>query len=111
MLEVLRQDYIRTAKSKGLMARTVILRHALKNAMPPVLTIIGLQFGYLMSGTVVIEAIFGLPGLGRLMLDAVSHRDLTLIQGSVLLVALVYVLVNLLVDLAYSWLDPRIRYS
>jgi len=111
MLEVLRQDYIRTASAKGLRERTVIARHALKNAMPPVLTIVGLQFGFLLSGTVVIETIFSLPGLGRLMLDAVSHRDYTLLQGAVLLVATIYVLVNLAVDLAYAWLDPRIRYS
>lgn len=111
VLEVLRQDYIRTAVAKGLRERNVILRHALKNAMPPVFTIMGLQFGFLMGGAVVIEAIFGLPGLGRLMLDAINHRDYVLIQGAVFVVATSYVLVNIAVDVSYGFLDPRIRYS
>lgn len=111
MLEVLRQDYVRTARSKGLSERKVILRHALQNAMPPVVTIIGLQFGFLMSGAVVIESIFGLPGMGRFMLDAISRRDYTTVQSAVLLVSVVYVLINVLVDISYGWLDPRIRYS
>ncbi len=110
MLEVLRQDYIRTARAKGLRQFIVVVRHGLKNALPPVLTIIGLQFGFLMSGTVVIESIFGLPGMGRLMLDAISHRDYTLVQGAVLVVAFLYVSINLMVDLAYGVVDPRIRY-
>ena len=111
MLEVMRQDYVRTATAKGLKERSVILRHALKNAMPPVLTIMGLQFGFLMGGAVVIESIFGLPGLGRLMLDGINQRDYVLIQGAVFVVATSYVLVNIAVDVSYGFLDPRIRYS
>lgn len=111
MLEVLRQDYVRTATAKGLSARTVIFRHALKNAMPPVLTIIGLQFGFLLGGAVVIESIFGLPGLGRLMLDAINQRDYVLIQGAVFVIATTYVLINIVVDVSYGLLDPRIRYA
>ncbi|MCL4241099.1 MAG: ABC transporter permease [Dehalococcoidia bacterium] len=111
MLEVLRQDYVRTATAKGLAARTVIFRHALKNAMPPVLTIIGLQFGFLLGGAVVIESIFGLPGLGRLMLDAINQRDYVLIQGAVFVIATTYVLINIVVDVSYGLLDPRIRYA
>lgn len=111
MLEVMRQDYIRTATAKGLREQNVILRHALKNAMPPVFTIMGLQFGFLMGGAVVIESIFGLPGLGRLMLDAINQRDYVLIQGAVFVVATSYVIVNIAVDVSYGFLDPRIRYS
>lgn len=111
MLEVLRQDYVRTARAKGIRETRVIVRHALKNAMPPILTIIGLQFGFLMSGAVVIEAIFGLPGMGRFMLDAISRRDYTTVQSAVLLISIVYVLINVAVDMTYGWLDPRIRYS
>lgn len=111
MLEVMRQDYIRTAASKGLNERTVIMRHALKNALPPVITIIGLQFGFLLGGAVVIESIFGLPGLGRLMLDAIAQRDYILIQACVFVVSTIYVLVNIAVDITYGILDPRIRYA
>lgn len=111
MLEVLRQDYIRTAWSKGLRERAVIYHHALKNAMIPVITIMGNQFGFLLGGTVVMETIFSLPGMGRLTLDAIYQRDYPQLQANVLFVATFYVLVNLLVDVAYAWFDPRIRHQ
>jgi peptide/nickel transport system permease protein len=108
---VLRQDYIRTAWAKGLRERAVIIRHALKNACIPVVTIIGQQFSVLLGGTVIVEFIFLQPGVGSLMLDAVLLRDYTSIQGAVLFFATVIVVMNLLVDLSYAWFDPRIRYS
>src|SRR5881296_2707221 len=111
LLEVLRQDYIRTARAKGTRERAVIVRHALKNAFIPVVTVIGQQFSVLLGGTVIVEFIFLQPGVGSLMLDAVQLRDYTLIQGAVLFFATVVVVMNLLVDLSYAWLDPRIRYS
>src|SRR5712691_4815339 len=111
LLEVLRQDYIRTARAKGLREHAVIVRHAFKNAFIPVVTIIGQQFSVLLGGTVIVEFIFLQPGVGSLMLDAVLLRDYTLIQGAVLFFATVIVVMNLLVDLSYAWLDPRIRYS
>lgn len=111
MLEVLRLDYVRTARAKGLSERIVLLRHALRNALVPVVTVIGLQAGYLLGGSVVIEQVFSLPGLGRLALQAISGRDYALLQGTVLFVAVVFVLVNLLVDLLYARLDPRIGYG
>jgi peptide/nickel transport system permease protein len=111
LLEVLRQDYIRTAWAKGLRQRAVIVKHAFKNAFIPVVTIIGQQFSVLLGGTVIVEFIFLQPGVGSLMLDAVVLRDYTLIQGAVLFFAVVTVVMNLLVDLSYAWLDPRIRYS
>jgi len=110
LLEVLRQDYIRTARAKGARERAVIVRHALKNAFIPVVTVIGQQFSVLLGGTVIVEFIFLQPGVGSLMLDAVLLRDYTLIQGAVLFFAAVVVATNLLVDLSYGWLDPRIRY-
>jgi peptide/nickel transport system permease protein len=110
LLEVLRQDYIRTARAKGARERAVIVRHALKNAFIPVITVIGQQFSVLLGGTVIVEFIFLQPGVGSLMLDAVLLRDYTLIQGAVLFFAVVIVATNLLVDLSYAWLDPRIRY-
>jgi peptide/nickel transport system permease protein len=110
LLEVLRQDYIRTARAKGTRERAVIVRHALKNAFIPVITVIGQQFSVLLGGTVIVEFIFLQPGVGSLMLDAVLLRDYTLIQGAVLFFAAVIVVANLLVDLSYAWLDPRIRY-
>jgi peptide/nickel transport system permease protein len=110
LLEVLRQDYIVTARAKGNRERAVIVRHALKNAFIPVVTIIGQQFSVLLGGTVIVEFIFLQPGVGSLLLDAVQLRDYTLIQGAVLFFATVIVAMNLLVDLSYSWLDPRIRY-
>jgi len=111
MLEVLRQDYIRTAWSKGLRERVVIYRHALKNAMIPVITIIGTQFSVLLGGTVIMETIFVLPGVGRLTLDSIFNRDYTQLQGNVLFLAMVMVTANLVVDLSYAWFDPRIRYQ
>ena len=111
LLEVLRQDYIRTARAKGLGGRVLLLRHALKNAMLPVVTVIGLLFVTLAGGAVIMEQIFALPGLGLLLLDGVRSRDYAVVQPLVLLFALGVVLVNLAVDLLYAWLDPRIRFQ
>ena len=111
MLEVLRQDYIRTAWSKGLRERRVVLKHALKNAIIPVVTIVGIQISNVASGTVILETIFGLPGMGRFMVDASFQRDYPVVQGVVLLVASITVFANLLVDMTYAYLDPRIRYQ
>ncbi|MHA3977017.1 nickel ABC transporter permease [Halovulum sp. GXIMD14794] len=111
MLEVATEDYMRTAHAKGLPTRLVILRHGLKNAMIPVLTMIGLQFGALLAGTVVTETVFSRPGLGRLIVNAILSKDYPLVQGTILFLAVVYLLVNLLVDIAYAWLDPRIRFG
>ena len=111
MLEVLRQDYIRTAWSKGLRERVVVIRHALKNALIPVITIVGLQLPIMVGGTVIIEQIFGLPGMGRMILDAILRRDQPLVSGALLIFAVGLVMINLMVDLAYSFLDPRIRYK
>jgi len=111
MLEVLNQEYIVTARAKGLADRAVIMRHALKNALIPTVTMLGLQLGALLGGAVVTETIFSRPGLGRLAVDAIAGRDFTLIQGTVLFAAVTYVLVNLIVDLLYAIIDPRIRYK
>jgi peptide/nickel transport system permease protein len=111
MLEVLRQDYIRTARSKGLRERLVVLRHALKNAMIPVLTVIGIAFGVLLGGAIIVETVFTYPGVGRLVVKAVQHRDYPLVQGALLLISGIYVLVNLLVDMLYPLVDPRIKYK
>jgi len=111
MLEVATEDYMRTARAKGLPPRLIILRHGLKNAMIPVLTMMGLQFGALLAGTVVTETVFSRPGLGRLIVNAILAKDYPLVQGSILFLAVVYLLVNLAVDIAYGWLDPRIRYG
>jgi peptide/nickel transport system permease protein len=111
MLEVLRQDYIRTARSKGLAERMVVIRHALRNAMIPVTTLFALQVGVLFGGTVVLESIFTLPGLGFFTLQAVRNKDYTEVQGIVLFFAAVLVFINLLVDISYAWIDPRIRYG
>jgi len=111
MLEVLGQEYLRTARAKGLRERLVILRHALKNALIPVTTIVGLQFGALLGGAFIIENIFGWPGVGRLAVQAIFNRDFPVVQGTVLLVAVAYLLSNLVVDVLYAWLDPRIRYG
>jgi peptide/nickel transport system permease protein len=111
LLEVLRQDYILAARAKGLRNRTVITRHALRNAMIAVVTIIGLQVGFLLSGAVVIETVFARQGIGRLAITAILAKDFPLVQGIVLLSAVVYVAINLLVDLSYSFLDPRIHYK
>ncbi|MFD1039744.1 ABC transporter permease [Virgibacillus byunsanensis] len=111
ILEILRQDFIRTIRAKGAKERIVIFQHALKNAMIPILTIIGLQIGTLLGGTVIIEQIFSLPGLGQLVLTAITQRDFMVVQGAVLFIAFVFVMINLLVDILYSYLDPRISYK
>lgn len=111
LLEVLEKDYIRTARAKGLSEATTMRRHALKNALIPVVTIVGLQIGALLGGTIITETIFALPGIGRLLIDSIFQRDYPLVQGVVLFAALAYLLTNLLVDLEYAFLDPRIRYA
>jgi peptide/nickel transport system permease protein len=108
MLDVIRQDYIRTARAKGISERTVVRRHALKNALIPIITTIGFQFGILISGSIIVESIFSLPGLGTLMMSAINNRDYPVIRGSVLILAALICLINLLVDLAYGFVDPRI---
>jgi len=109
MLDVLKDDYVRTARAKGVPHRRTIWRHAFPNALIPVVTLCGVEFGYLLGGAVIVEQIFALPGLGRMVLDAISQRDYALVQGAVLFVALNFLIVNLLVDLAYVAIDPRIR--
>lgn len=111
MLEVLRTDYIRTARAKGLSERKVIYKHALRNALVPIVTIIGLQFGTLLAGAVITETVFAWPGIGRLLIDSIGFRDYPVVQGTVLVITLGFVLVNLLVDILYAYLDPRIRYD
>lgn len=111
MLDVLHMDYIRTARAKGLGERIVVYKHALKNAMIPTLTVIGLTVSTLAGGSVVTESVFNLPGAGRLLLQSVLRRDYPVIQGAVLYVGLLYAVVNLLVDISYAWLDPRVKYS
>ncbi|MCL0086945.1 ABC transporter permease [Thermodesulfovibrionales bacterium] len=111
MLEVLKADYIRTARAKGLKEKVVIYKHALKNAMIPVVTIVGLQFASLLEGAVIVEVIFAWPGIGRLLVDSIFARDFMLIQGCILFIAAMFVLVNLLVDISYAYLDPKIRYE
>jgi peptide/nickel transport system permease protein len=110
MLEVLREDYIRTAHAKGLKPRTVLLLHALKNAALPIVTIIGVGVALLIGGVAVTESVFAIPGLGRLTVDAILHRDYPVIQGIILVFSGIYVLINLLIDMVYTCLDPRIRY-
>ncbi len=111
MLEALRQDYVKTARAKGLSELAVVVKHALRNSLLPVVTYLGLEFGFLLGGAVVTETIFSLPGLGRYLLSAISARDYPIIQACILLGALFFVLVNLVVDVLYSFLDPRIRYG
>jgi ABC-type dipeptide/oligopeptide/nickel transport system permease component len=111
LLEVLREDYVRTAWAKGLSERLIIYKHALKNALIPVVTIVGGQLGALLAGTVIIETIFALPGMGRLTVEAIIFWDYPVVQTNVMLVATTLVTLNLLVDLTYAWLDPRIRYQ
>ncbi len=109
MLEVVRQDYIRTARAKGEVESKVINHHALKNALIPIITVIGIQFGYLLSGAVLTESIFAVPGVGRLMVQSIKERDFPVVQGSVLFIAVAFSMVNLLVDILYAFVDPRIR--
>lgn len=111
MLEALGQDYIRTARAKGVVERAVVLRHGLKNALIPIVTVIGVQAGYLLGGAVLTETVFAWPGVGTLMVQGILARDFPLVQGCVLVVALSFVLINLAVDLLYAWFDPRIRYE
>jgi ABC-type dipeptide/oligopeptide/nickel transport system permease component len=111
LLEVLGEDFVRTARAKGLPERTVILRHALKAALLPVVTVVGLQLGSLLAGAVITETVFGWDGLGRLLVESIEKRDYPVTQACVLVIALTYVLVNLVTDLAYAWLDPRVRFS
>ena len=111
MLEVLNQDYVRTAKSKGTPRWSVVIKHALRNALIPVVTILGLQFGALLGGAIIVEKIFARPGLGTLLLDAIESRNYLIVQGCVIFISFSYVVVNLLTDLLYGWIDPRIRYD
>lgn len=111
MLEVLNQDYVRTARSKGLMHKTVIMRHALRNALIPIVTVFGLQLGWLLGGSVVVESVFSWPGLGRLMIDSISVRDNTVVQAGLLFFALSFILINYAIDVIYIILDPRIKFQ
>jgi peptide/nickel transport system permease protein len=111
LLETMRQDYVTTARSKGLPERVVLLRHALRNALIPVITALGLQVGWLLSGAAVTEVVFARPGIGRLLVDAILAQDFPLVQGIILFVTFIYVLVNLLVDIGYAVVDPRIRHA
>jgi peptide/nickel transport system permease protein len=110
MLEVIRQDYIRTARAKGVSEALVIFKHAFKNALIPVVTVVGLQFGLLLGGAVVTETVFSWPGIGNVIIVSILRRDYPMVQGALILLALLYVIINLLVDVSYSYLDPRIRY-
>lgn len=109
MLEVIRQDYIRTARSKGLKEKSVILKHALKNALIPVVTLLGLQARYLVGGSILVETIFGIPGMGKLMVSSVFDKDFPIVQGCIIVVAIAIILANLIIDLSYGHIDPRIR--
>jgi peptide/nickel transport system permease protein len=109
MLEVLRQDYIRTAWSKGLQERSVVLEHALKNALIPVITLFGIQMAFLLSGSVLMEQIFAIPGIGRLLIEAITQRDYPVIQGVTVMVGIGVMLINLAVDISYGYIDPRVR--
>jgi len=111
MLDVLRQDYLRTARAKGLGDHVVLVRHALRNAITPVVSIVGLELAALLGGTVIVETIFGWPGLSSLLLAGVRARDYPTVQAVVLVIAVLTILINLIVDLLYGWLDPRIRYA
>lgn len=111
MLEVINSDYVRTARAKGIKKRRVVFRHALPNAMPQIVTVIGLQMGFLLSGAVMTETVFAWPGIGLAMYEAISTRDIPLIQGGILVLALLFVLINLIVDILYSYLNPKIKYA
>ena len=111
MLEVLNQDYVRTAHSKGLLHKTVVFRHALRNALIPIVTVFGLQLGWLLGGSVVVESVFSWPGLGRLMIDSISVRDNTVVQAGLLFFALSFILINYVIDVLYIMLDPRIKFQ
>ena len=111
VIEELSSDYVRTARAKGLSESAVLFRHAFRNALIPIITILGLQFGTLLAGTIVTESIFSWPGIGRLAVQAISARDYPLLQGCILMIAVSYVLVNLLTDLVYAFVDPRVRFE
>jgi peptide/nickel transport system permease protein len=111
LLEVIREDYVRTARAKGTQERSVVMRHALPNALLPVITISGVLLGFVLGGSVAVEQAFGVPGLGRALVVAIVERDIIVVQNLVLLYAGIFVLVNVLVDMSYAWLDPRIRYQ
>ncbi|NCC97475.1 MAG: ABC transporter permease, partial [Synergistales bacterium] len=111
MLDVLQQDYITTAVAKGLRQKLVVYRHALRNALIPTVTVIGLQFGYMLAGAVLTESVFSWPGIGRLIVDSIMGRDYPVVQTALLIIALIFVLANLVVDVLYALLDPRIRYN
>ena len=111
VLEVLRQDYVRTAWAKGLRERQIVIRHGLKNALMPVVTLQGTQLAFLLSGSVIIEIIFSLPGIGLLTYDSILNRDYTVVQATTLVFGAIFMLINLTVDLSYAWLDPRVKYT
>jgi peptide/nickel transport system permease protein len=111
MLEVLNQDYVRTARAKGVAEQVMLLRHAMKNALIPIVTVMGIQLGRLLGGAVIVEQIFALPGVGTLLVSAITERDYPMVQGTVLAMGLLFILVQLLVDLCYGYIDPRIRYG
>ena len=111
MLEIIQQDYIRTAWAKGLEEKAVILKHALKNALIPVVTLIGIQIRFLIGGSVIVETVFGIPGMGRLLVRAAFDKDFLIVQAGVLVIGALVCLVNLLVDISYGWIDPRIKYE
>ncbi len=109
-IDILKEDYVRTARAKGLKETVVVIKHGLRNAMIPVVTMMGLQFGFLLGGSIVVEVVFNWPGMGRLLVDAVEMRDYPIIQALVLLFSLEFILINLVVDLLYAWINPTIRY-
>jgi peptide/nickel transport system permease protein len=111
MLEVLRQDYIRTARAKGLREKLVVFKHAFKNGLIPVITVVGMTLGQLLGGAVITETVFSLPGIGQLVITAIRNRDYPMVQGVIMFIAMTYVCANLLVDTLYGWLDPRIKYA
>jgi len=111
MLEVLRQDFIRTARSKGLSERTIVYGHAVRNALIPVITVAGISFGRLLGGSIVTETVFAYPGIGKMLIDGIFARDYPMIQGAVLVYALIFTFLNLLVDMTYAYVDPRIHYE
>jgi ABC-type dipeptide/oligopeptide/nickel transport system permease component len=109
LLEVIHEGYVQTARAKGLTERVVIFPHAIRNALIPIVTVVGLQFGALLGGTVIVETVFSWPGVGRLLIDSISHRDYGVVQAAVLVIATGFVLINLVVDVLYGYLDPRVR--
>ena len=111
MLEVIRQDYVRTAWSKGLRERRIIIRHALKNSLIPVITVLGLHLGFILGGSVIVETVFSIPGIGSLMVNSIFAQDYAVVQSCTLIFAAIIVIANLMIDIAYGWLDPRIQYK